>query len=350
MAGKSRESFLDRLRVLATCAVVMLHTITGVMDNVDMSIYPLERTVFLVAMDWLTWCVPVFVLISGYLFLEPDRKISFKQMLVRYCRRIVLALFLFGVPYACLELIARSGTFRLEMAGQSVRMVLTGNGWSHMWYLYLILFLYLITPALRHMLAKLPGRVIYLLLAILFVGSSVLPFWWKVLNQEDILSLPDGGIYLFYYICGYLFHENRKTKQIRTPKDIRYGKGYPLVLIVLLLVGMMINRLAGDSLQMAYNYPATVLLSLLIFGAGHKWESWFREKRTETWKQISSLTFAIYLIHPVFVNISYKFLRITPLGYPIGISLPLFFLIILLLSAAGSWILCRIPILRKYVL
>ena len=47
-----RETFLDKLRVTATCAVVMLHTITGVMDHTDMSAYPMEKKVFLVAVAW----------------------------------------------------------------------------------------------------------------------------------------------------------------------------------------------------------------------------------------------------------------------------------------------------------
>ena len=148
---REREGFLDKLRVAATCAVVLLHTITGAMDITDMRPFPLEEKVFLTALDLICWCVPVFVLISGYLFLNPVRKISMRDMLARYCRRILLALFLFGVPYACLEQIALEHTFRMEMPGRAFFMVLRGESWSHMWYLYLILLLYLMTPALKRL-------------------------------------------------------------------------------------------------------------------------------------------------------------------------------------------------------
>ena len=73
---KKREVFLDGLRVAATCAVVMLHTITGAMDITNMSEYPLEWKVFLAGLDLLCWCVPVFLMISGYLFLNPAREIG----------------------------------------------------------------------------------------------------------------------------------------------------------------------------------------------------------------------------------------------------------------------------------
>ena len=121
---KEREAFLDRLRVLATCAVVLLHTVTGVMDNTDMGLYPAEKKVFLVVMDLVCWCVPIFLVISGYLFLNPERKLSMGKMIVKYCRRIVLALFLFGVPYGCMELVAMEGGFRPGMPGEAILMVL----------------------------------------------------------------------------------------------------------------------------------------------------------------------------------------------------------------------------------
>lgn len=40
-------------------------------------------------------------------------------------------------------------TFRIRMIPEALKMTLMGHTWSHMWYLYLILFLYLITPLLK---------------------------------------------------------------------------------------------------------------------------------------------------------------------------------------------------------
>ena len=146
---REREGFLDILRVAATCAVVLLHTVTGAMDITDMAAFPAEEWIFLMALDLICWSVPVFVLISGYLFLKPARRVSMRDVLARYGRRILLALFIFGVPYACLEQIALERSFSLGMLGKGFLMVLRGESWSHMWYLYLILALYLMTPALK---------------------------------------------------------------------------------------------------------------------------------------------------------------------------------------------------------
>ena len=342
---REREAFLDRLRVMATLAVVMLHTATGVMDATDMSLYPEENRVFLTVMDLVCWCVPVFLVISGYLFLNPCREMGLGRMLTKYCRRIVLALILFGVPYGCLELLAAEGRFRPGMPGEAFVKVLRGQSWSHMWYLYLILLLYAVTPLLKWVLKAVPRWAVGAAALVLLLGCS---------------PLPGDGIYFFYYICGYLFATAERGRLERA-----VGKGILPGLILLLCAGMAASRLWGNyALQMAYNYPFTVLLALLLFawgmgteerrgaGRGHG-TGHFRE-------QAAALSFTVYLIHPVFLNMAYKFFRVTPLSgaallpLPAALSLGTFLLLFFggtaLLSAAFAWVLYRIPPLRKYVL
>lgn len=347
---REREVFLDKLRTAATCAVVLLHTVTGVMDHTDMDAWPLEKTVFLVVLDLVCWCVPVFLLISGYLFLNLDRKVTMRKIMLKYCRRIVLALFLFGVPYACLEQIALERCFRWGMVGNSFMMVLRGESWSHLWYLYLILFLYLATPALRKLLEILPRPIIYVLLAALCIGSSVLPWLSKLSGLDTVPVLPDWGIYLFYYISGSLFVRKRRGVREQGNGSARFC----IILAAVLAAAMACSRLPGSyNVQMAYNYPFTVMLSLLLFGWGSSMRgSVSRRGRSmeHFWKQAADLSFTVYLVHPVFLNTAYKFFHVTPLSFPVCISVPAFWGITLLLSAAVAWVLYRIPPLEKYVL
>lgn len=394
---KQREAFLDQLRAAATCAVVMLHTVTGVMDHTDMGLYPVEKKVFLIVLDLVCWCVPVFLLISGYLFLNQDRKLGMRRMITKYGRRIVLALFVFGVPYACLEQIVKERCFRWDMPGKAFWMVLRGESWSHLWYLYLILILYLLTPLLKKILTYLPRSVLYGLLAVLFIGSSILPYVIRVTGQETIPSLPDWGIYGFYYICGFLFFngfhrsalsgagisEDRGraaswreavSSDAGIPADGRadgsgkvqspcflpenFGRRKALGRICgiaagLLAAGMVWSRLSGTyHVQMAYNYPFTAVLALLLFAwAGSGITVPRKEKKVSSvLRRAADLSFTVYLVHPVFLNTAYKFFLITPLSFPLAVSLPVFFSGTLLLSIVTAWVLCQIPLLRKYVL
>lgn len=371
---REREVFLDKLRVAATCAVVLLHTITGVMDITDMTLFPFENKAFLVALDLICWCVPVFVLISGYLFLNPARKISVREMLTKYCRRIVLALFIFGVPYACLEQIAMERTFRIGMLGKGFLMVLRGESWSHMWYLYLILLLYLVTPALKWLLERTPDLAVWVLLGELAAVSCILPCFAFCLEWEYPTALLGSLVYLFYYVCGYLFAVRGSvgartgedcTEPGKRGKNAAGARGHGDGIFVWILPGMaaviafgaVVCRLSGViTARTAYNAPLAVVLALLLFSTGLVWSKSGKEgaKNTGFWKQepkqAAALTFAVYLVHPVFLNFCYKFLHITPLSFNIRVSLPLFFLGTIFFSVAAAWVLRRIPVLRKYVL
>lgn len=350
-----RKQFLDVLRVLATCAVVLMHVLTGATDVTDTSIVPEYRSLLLSVMDLVTWCVPIFLLISGYLFLNPERTLTYPVMIKKYCRRIALAILLFGVPYAASELVVAERTFRIRMIPEALKMTLMGHTWSHMWYLYLILFLYLITPLLKKVLRVLPVWGVVAMMAVIFLGSSVAPFLNKVLDVNSIPVLPDGGVYFLYYLCGYFF----------AVREVCVDKGRNVWLtaaVAVLALGMILSRtLAGFSIQMAYNYPFTVLLAVLLFAAG--WNGSIKKHRIP-WQEAGALSFAVYLVHPVYVNLLYKFVKITPFtvleqcgvqsvaaGQAVLILLlAAFCLVVLALATATAWVLRKIPVLRKYVL
>ncbi len=350
-----RKQFLDVLRVLATCAVVLMHVLTGATDVTDASIVPEYRSLLLSVMDLVTWCVPIFLLISGYLFLNPERTLTYPVMIKKYCRRIALAILLFGVPYAASELVVAERTFRIRMIPEALKMTLMGHTWSHMWYLYLILFLYLITPLLKKVLRVLPVWGVVAMMAVIFLGSSVAPFLNKVLDVNSIPVLPDGGVYFLYYLCGYFF----------AVREVCVDKGRNVWLtaaVAVLALGMILSRtLAGFSIQMAYNYPFTVLLAVLLFAAG--WNGSIKKHRIP-WQEAGALSFAVYLVHPVYVNLLYKFVKITPFtvleqcgvqsvaaGQTVLILLlAAFCLVVLALATATAWMLRKIPVLRKYVL
>lgn len=382
-----RKQFLDVLRVLATCAVVLMHVLTGATDVTDASIVPEYRSLLLSVMDLVTWCVPIFLLISGYLFLNPERTLTYPVMIKKYCRRIALAILLFGVPYAASELVVAERTFRIRMIPEALKMTLMGHTWSHMWYLYLILFLYLITPLLKKVLRVLPVWGAAAVMAVIFLGSSVAPFLNKVLDINSIPVLPDGGVYFLYYLCGYLFAV-REVCVDKAESSGTSGKGMEagldtepvrgkrignvwLMAAAVLMMGMILSRtLAGFSIQMAYNYPFTVLLAVLLFAAGWNGRrdgaaSTAREKTHRIpWQEAGALSFAVYLVHPVYVNLLYKFVKITPFtvleqcgvqsvaaGQVVLILLlAAFCLVVLALATATAWVLRKIPVLRKYVL
>ena len=66
-------------------------------------------------------------------------------------------------------------------------------------------------------------------------------------------------------------------------------------------------------------------------------------------KLLCDCSFAIYLIHPFWINIFYKVLKITPLSMPIWIGIPALFVIVLILSTVSAIILKKIPWIKNIV-
>jgi len=72
----NRIYYLDYLRLFAAIAVIILHTVDTEFGSTKVTVFKWQ---YLNACDGLVrWCVPVFVMISGALFLE--RQIDIKKI------------------------------------------------------------------------------------------------------------------------------------------------------------------------------------------------------------------------------------------------------------------------------
>lgn len=338
-------AFLDVLRVFATCAVVLMHTVTGVTGTMDLSGYARRPGAYQAIVDLTAWSVPVFLMISGYLFLRPEKEIRFREMLFKYCRRILLALILFGIPYSFLELLAQERVFRLEMLWEAVVNTALGHSWAHMWYLYTILILYALTPLMKWVLDRAPRGTVYVVLLVLAVGCGFLPFLEK-LTGENMINLPETGIYLFYYLCGYVFACRKKTPG--TGEGVIWLSAAGIIGIFEIFSRLLPGVLKDFSVVMGYSYPVTVIQAVCVFAGFQSLK--IGTEKTGLFERVGELCFGIYLTHPVFLNVFYKFLGITLLDMSFLTGLLLFFGMALMGAALLSFILRLIPVMRKYVL
>ena len=93
---EQRIVYFDYLRIIAIFAVVVLHFAAQNWDNIDVSSF--EWQVFNLYDAVAAWGVPVFVMISGALFL--GKELTLKKLYGKYILRIVTAFFFWSVLYA----------------------------------------------------------------------------------------------------------------------------------------------------------------------------------------------------------------------------------------------------------
>ena len=325
-------AFLDVLRWSATAMVVLLHVVSGVTAILSAEMTPDQRAVYYTLKALMTAGVPLFLMISGALLLNPEKEISVKKIFTHYLRRILLALLLFGTIYAVIELAVTEGGFSPDMLLQGFLNTLSGKSWAHMWYLYELAGLYLAAPLLRILIKNASRKVLEYGLILGFIFSSLIPFGEQLTGFNLNFTYPFSGIYLFYFVFGYYLLKYIKI----TP---RLSAAAAVVTAGFLIVDMGFLKI----FRVSYDSPFIVLLSACLFltasGSGVR-VSWMSAHR--------NLCFGIYLVHPVFLNFFYKFLDTTPLDLGYG-GIPLFWAGTFFCSCLVSWVMQKISPLKKYV-
>lgn len=97
-----RIYYLNSLRLLATLSVVFLHTSAGLLDTRDITGFDTQFGLSCYKFT-LQFGVPIFIMISGALFLNPAKEVGFGLFWHKYVKRIALALLVFGLPMCLIE-------------------------------------------------------------------------------------------------------------------------------------------------------------------------------------------------------------------------------------------------------
>ena len=193
------------LRISATLAVIWLHTCSTIMENFEVTS---NQAVFLNSChDLVNWAVPVFFMITGALFLQPEKKLTIYQAATQYCRRILLALLIFGIPFSLMKLVAAQKAICFSQIPNALLSIAQGNSFSHLWYLYELIGLYLILPILKSYLSDTSDKELGLLLLVLFVFDSVIPTIVALTGMHISLTIP-LTYPVFYLTLGHVLMQH----------------------------------------------------------------------------------------------------------------------------------------------
>ena len=284
------------------------------------------------------WAVPVFFMITGALMLDPDKKISVSSLFI-YVRRIMCALILFGLPYAMLKLIPQYGVSPIILI-KAVGAVISDTGFGHLWYLYVLMGIYLVLPVFKSFIEKAGKEELVLVIFALGTINFLFPLISNLTKLKIAFSVP-FSYPVFYLLLGYILNKNRA--QIKEKRLVLLA----MLLMLIAFVWFVNFKNLNATIWTAYTSPLIAILAAVIFSLFVLND--FKERK-RLWG-IDRLCFGAYLIHPLFIQFSYRFLKITPLNFEMyfigALSL---FVVFTILAFVASWILMRFSLLKKYVL
>lgn len=301
---KNRIVYADILRIIATFAVIILHVSAS--KWYDSPVREYNWQILNIYDSLVRWSVPIFVMLSGVFFLNPNKEIDFKKLLCKYILRIVLAIIFWGLFYQFVEIFAKfifnHETVTLKKIIVAFAKILFGPPWYHLWYLYMLIGLYLLTPLYRIFTKNATEKQIQYLLILFFLFGLCLPFIKSILilynkNLNINFGISELANYSGYFFAGYYFSTYSFPKRKR-------------IAIYFFSIFSFLFTVVGTSfISMKNNKPNTFLYNNLLpttmfmsFGIFIFIKSIFEKKdiSEKSYLFISMLshcTFGIFLIH-----------------------------------------------------
>lgn len=189
---KERFAYLDLLRSLAICAVVMIHTSAPFIMSYDNT--TMEFIIGNIFDSVSRVGVPLFIMISGALMLKEEREFYCRRSVFRLIQLFLIWSLVYAMMYHVITPILNGENINIvELFGAII------HGHYHLWYMFAIIGLYLLTPILRSFVNLKNRNIIkyFIILSIIFQFTE--PLIKLLLIEVNIFNFNEK--ILDIYIC-----------------------------------------------------------------------------------------------------------------------------------------------------
>lgn len=342
-AGPGRAAYIDVARIVAIVAVVCIHVLSLVPASVPRGSG--RWWLGLTGNAAARWSVPVFVMLSGALLLDPCRRESLGAFYRRRLTRV-------GVP--AVAWIGLYYVFRMLAHHEQLtparmwREILQARTYYHLYFLYAILGLYAVTPFLR-VFVRAASRVELTAVTVLALSAAALD---QLLGATAHISSPTYALTLFlpylgYFLAGYLLRD------VRVPAWTGWLLGGVFGVTVAAEVGVSMlltarGGIADLQVPMSYFSFLTVAMSLSVFLLLARWRPPARISAGSRRRLhlAAAATFGVYLAHPMVLDRLYFYLHLTRGNASAGALVGLV-VATTVLTFAAVLVLGRVPGIRR---
>lgn len=324
-----RIIYLDYLRVFAIIGVILIHLSAPIVIECPQNIFPYF-------LNYISrFAVPVFVMISGVLFLK--KNVDIKTLYKKYIFKYLLIIIIFFIINAFLSKFAHI-SFPLY----------------HIWYLFMIIGIYMIYPILKIIILndKILNYFIILSLGFVFLfplffdllhylNITKLDYFYNSLNKDMEMFLPLG--FSVYFLLGYKIQNNTLK---------HYKKFVCIIGIFVFIIGLYLTYIFSLKNHkyfgyfLGYNNLLIFLYTIAVF-CFFKYSEIFN-KENKIINFLSKYTFSIYLFHLIFISLTNKIFQVFIIDNTKNIVIILQLVLVFLLSLIFSIIIKKIPIINKY--
>jgi surface polysaccharide O-acyltransferase-like enzyme len=341
---------VDLIRTIAIVMVVLVHA-SEFPYRIPATISPM------VMVNWFTadvygaigyLGVPLFVILSGALLLDPVK--ADESMSLFFRKRFVRV----GLPLIFWTLIFFVWTFAIHQNPFTIFNIQQGllsGSYPILWFLYMLIGLYLITPILRVLVKHIDRKKFTLLLALWFAGTVITPFIHTFTNFDFNPLMFVFTDWVGYFLLG-IYLLNTKMRPAITYLAAGFG------LLAAILGAWIVTATYGEQYTgyfhgyLSFNMiiASGALFLLLISIPQSRVESQGR-RLNGIIKWIGQNTLPIYVIHIIVL----ESFQLGLLGFSLPytgnliVDAPINTIIVFGLSAAIIFPLKKIPYLKNFI-
>ncbi len=335
-------TWLDNSRILAAYAVVFLHTSAGIV--LGNSVGSEEWWIGNIYDSAVRWCVPVFVMISGALLLDPPKQESLTVFYRKRLARILLPIIIWSLFFLAWTVLKDALHGKTIHEADLIHRLLSGKPYFHMWFLFMIMGLYLFTPFLRKIVAHCSRHELAVFIAATFTISALSDAYGVYSSSKPTLFINWFLSFIPFFFIGYWIRQDHRNPS----KTLLWG--IFLISVILTFTGCYLLSTATSLKNGLYFYeylsltviPMSISLMYIL-------KSWNEPVVSVSFtRKLSHLTLGVYLVHPVFLEIINYFgygadHYHTVIGIPVVASMTFF------ISMAVAWFIHCLPYLRRII-
>lgn len=353
-----RNPAFDLLRIISLIGVIVMHVTSGITGG-KLS----ADSTFILKLIYnapFHYGVPIFVMISGALFLNPQKEINIKKLWIHNILRIVIAYLVWSTAYGIYDYLQYKAGWKYILWE-----IVTSS--SHLWFLPMLFGLYVIVPFLATWVRNASKNEMKYFFA-LFMVFQIVCETIKALPLPEIVNavieLKDIQLvcsYVGYFVLGYyLIHIGITKKLIRG--IYVFGIICGLVSIAALVtLSFFLDRAAFEIVD-SYSIFTFGWVMAIFIGVNRMFDknsclvqcerdSSTTAKESQISGVIAELgidSFGAYLSH-IFVIRLLMEAGFSARSMPVAIGIPVFVVIVFLISTIVAALLRRIPYIGRYI-
>lgn len=282
-------------------------------------------------------------MISGSLLINDKSFQNADLFFKRRIKRILVPLIFWSVFFIGFNRFI-TGFFSVK---DTVGRLYTGEPYYHLWYLYLVVGLYFVTPAVSLVYANFSRKKRISVIAAIFIAAAINSMWSEYFGVAEQFFAFKFLPYLGYFMIGKELSDHKP----RYHKYFYFGIWLLLSLLIGISTGLL-KYLNFKDFTYFYDYlnPLVILqsISFYVFMTQFISAIRFREEYKNVISYVSVLTFGIYIIHPVFVEMGIEVMEKFNVQNNM-LVIPIFAFTAVLFSGVVAFIFTKIPYLRNLV-